>query len=263
MARILKRPMFNRGGSSNQGIMDGLVDRTGYANGSDNQSYKDMVMQKAKANQEILDELAPVPKTSLGLGQIGSNLVMGAPFKEALAKGYSDYVSRDDARLANMANINRTSVGAAMQSVDKERAENAKNNSTLAIRNNIIGRAIQDDNYDLPEAQRIADYQLTTKTALQDKVGRNRLGGLIDFDIADQKQMKDRLPTLKNKVGMYFFDPYDGQIKLLTNKNGVLGFESFNSVGEINFAEPDVGSATIELEPQQDIFSPEIDDASP
>ena len=32
MARILKRPMFNRGGSSNQGIMDGLVDRTGYAN---------------------------------------------------------------------------------------------------------------------------------------------------------------------------------------------------------------------------------------
>ena len=31
MARILKRPMFNRGGSSNQGIMDGLVDRTGYA----------------------------------------------------------------------------------------------------------------------------------------------------------------------------------------------------------------------------------------
>ena len=94
-------------------------------------------------------------------------------------------------------------------------------------------------------------------------MGRNRLGGLIDFDIADQKQMKDRLPTLKNKVGMYFFDPYDGQIKLLTNKNGVLGFESFNSVGEITFAKPDVGSATIEVEPQQDIFSPEIDDASP
>ena len=34
MARILKRPMFNRGGSSNQGIMDGLVDRTGLAEGT-------------------------------------------------------------------------------------------------------------------------------------------------------------------------------------------------------------------------------------
>ena len=34
MPRILKRPMFNRGGSSNQGIMDGLVDRTGLAEGT-------------------------------------------------------------------------------------------------------------------------------------------------------------------------------------------------------------------------------------
>ena len=262
MARILKRPMFNRGGSSNQGIMEGLVDRTGYANGSDNQSYKDMVMQKAKANQEILNELAPVPKTSLGLGQIGSNLVMGAPIKEALAKGYSDYVSRDDARLANMANINRTSVGAAMQSVDRERAANAKNNSTLAIRNSFIAKSVE-QGYDLPEAQRIAEYQLTTKTDLQNKVGRNRVGGLIDFDIANQKELQKRLPKLKDQVGMYFFDPFDGKIKLLTNKNGVLGFEDFNSVGEITFAKPDVGSATIEVEPQQDIFSPEIDDASP
>jgi len=34
MPRILKRPMFNRGGSSNQGIMEGLVDRTGLAEGT-------------------------------------------------------------------------------------------------------------------------------------------------------------------------------------------------------------------------------------
>ena len=33
MARILKRPMFNRGGSTNNGIMTGLVDRKGYAEG--------------------------------------------------------------------------------------------------------------------------------------------------------------------------------------------------------------------------------------
>ena len=34
MARILKRPMFNRGGSTNNGIMTGLKDRTGYDNGT-------------------------------------------------------------------------------------------------------------------------------------------------------------------------------------------------------------------------------------
>ena len=31
MSRILKRPMFRSGGSSNEGIMHGLVDRKGYA----------------------------------------------------------------------------------------------------------------------------------------------------------------------------------------------------------------------------------------
>jgi len=34
MARILKRPMFNRGGSTNEGIMDGLVDRKKLSNGT-------------------------------------------------------------------------------------------------------------------------------------------------------------------------------------------------------------------------------------
>ena len=29
--RILKRPMFKKGGSANEGIMNGLVDRKGYA----------------------------------------------------------------------------------------------------------------------------------------------------------------------------------------------------------------------------------------
>jgi len=43
---------------------------------------------------------------------------------------------------------------------------------------------------------------------------------------------------------MYFFDPFDGKIKLLTNKNGILGFDDFNSIEEITFAASDVGSAT-------------------
>ena len=120
-----------------------------------------------------------------------------------------------------------------------------------------------DEGYDLPEAQRIADYQLITKTELQNKVGRNRVAGILDFDISDQKQLQKRLPKLRDQTGMYFFDPFDGKIKLLTNKNGVLGFETFNSVDEITFAKPDVGSATVEVEPKQDVFSPEIEFASP
>ena len=34
MAKILSRPMFRKGGSANNGIMDGLVDRKGYDQGT-------------------------------------------------------------------------------------------------------------------------------------------------------------------------------------------------------------------------------------
>ena len=38
--RILKRPMFKKGGSANEGIMNGLVDRKGYAHGSPYEHYQ-------------------------------------------------------------------------------------------------------------------------------------------------------------------------------------------------------------------------------
>jgi hypothetical protein len=44
--RVLKRPMFRRGGMANQGIMSGLVDRTGYQEG-------DLVKQRQEIEQEL------------------------------------------------------------------------------------------------------------------------------------------------------------------------------------------------------------------
>ena len=78
--RILKRPMFRRGGSTNEGIMSGLVDRRGYAEGDkvDNQQ-----------NWRWLDES--------GLGKtlkFGGNLLLDTtssiidPFNVAANKGW-------------------------------------------------------------------------------------------------------------------------------------------------------------------------------
>ena len=271
MARILKRPMFSRGGSTNNGIMTGLKDRTGFADGPEDPSiYETRVRDRSTEIQNILNSLSPVPKTKLPLGQVGAELALrGTPFKEALYKGYGSYVTADDKRKAALANRKAQAVGLALGDVSKEidlekrlAAQAAKNDPNLALKNMFLKKSI-DEGYDLPEAQRIANYQLTTKTELQNKVGRNRVAGILDFDISDQKQLQKRLPKLRDQTGMYFFDPFDGKIKLLTNKNGVLGFETFNSVDEITFAEPDVGSATVEVKPKQDVFSPEIEFASP
>ena len=174
MSKILKRPMFRKGGSANNGIMDGLVDRK-------------------------VEQLA---------GQMGIEQEF------------------------------------ALEQIK------AKDDPNKALRNVYLTQAIE-NGYDAPEAQRIADYQITTKTELQNKVGRELVGGIIEFDLNDEKQTKKQLPKLKKKIGHYFYDPYDGKIKRLVEKNGVLGFDEFNSVADITFG-LDEGTSTISTSPYAD-----------
>ena len=85
MARILSRPMFRRGGSANNGIMDGVGDRKGYLKGTDNPWITEA--------REALRTEAP-RDTSLSEMLIGGglNLVSGAGAGEGVfsnvAKSY-------------------------------------------------------------------------------------------------------------------------------------------------------------------------------
>ena len=99
MSRTLRRPMFRRGGSANDGIMSGLEDREKLQTGTRNpaavgQSARDYIEQFEPLLREF------TPKTRLPLGAVGAALVQGTPIKEALAGGYSQFVKADDAREA-------------------------------------------------------------------------------------------------------------------------------------------------------------------
>ena len=100
MSRILRRPMFKMGGSTNSGIMTGLVDRKGYSNGNKAGAV-------GKSTREYISEFTPIleeftPKTRLPLGAVGASLVSGTPIKDALIGGYRDFTTRDDARTAGI-----------------------------------------------------------------------------------------------------------------------------------------------------------------
>ena len=100
MSRILRRPMFRMGGSTNSGIMTGLVDRKGYSNGNKAGAV-------GKSTREYISEFTPIleeftPKTRLPLGAVGASLVSGTPIKDALIGGYRDFTTRDDARTAGI-----------------------------------------------------------------------------------------------------------------------------------------------------------------
>ena len=126
-----------------------------------------------------------------------------------------------------------------------------KDDPNKAIRKVYLQQAIE-NGYDAPEAQRIADYQVFTKTDLQNKVGRSRVGGIIEFDLNDEKQKRKNLPKMKEDIGKYFYDPYDGKIKRLVEKNGVLGFLEFNSVEEIDLTAVEEGVSTVSSTPYAD-----------
>ena len=115
MARVLKRPMFRRGGSTNDGIMSGLEDREKFATKGTGLDI-DRARLESKAIRDIFDELAPIPKTRLPLGSVGAALVSGAPVRDALTTGYADFVRRDDARRAAARKREQAAVSTALGS---------------------------------------------------------------------------------------------------------------------------------------------------
>ena len=83
MAKILSRPMFRKGGSANNGIMDGLVDRRGYKTGA----FGETARRTATDVYDFMSEMVPPPKDrSLSEMLIGGglNLVSGKGAGEGL-----------------------------------------------------------------------------------------------------------------------------------------------------------------------------------
>ena len=111
MSRILKRPMFRRGGTTNTGIMSGITDRTNYQLGGID---KERLRGSATAIQSLLNELAPVPKTRLPIGDYGINLALGMDPVEALRDPYAKFTKADDIRRAQLAKRGQGAVSTAL-----------------------------------------------------------------------------------------------------------------------------------------------------
>ena len=103
MSRILKRPMFRTGGTPNEGIMHGLVNRRGYKYGSIDEERLGADVSIIKA---AMDKYAPLPKSRFPMGQIGLNLISGEFAGDGLLSNiagsarepYASFVKADEAR---------------------------------------------------------------------------------------------------------------------------------------------------------------------
>ena len=225
--------MFRMGGTPNQGIMTGLVDRKGYATGT--------------SKEEILADLRTDAPRDTSMYEMliggGLNLVSGAGAGEGLmsniARSYKgpseEYFKTQRAARDYDRKLEQTAGQMAVQHKLNLAELAAKSNPQTALYNVYLEQGVE-QGMSGPEAQRFATYHTTLKEDLRQKVGGSRVGGIIEFDLNDEKQKKKQLPKMKKDIGKYFYDPYDGKIKQLVEQNGVLGFLEFDSVDSINFA---------------------------
>ena len=247
MSRTLKRPMFRRGGSTNDGIMSGLVDR-------EQKQFGDIAGRARELTpglESLLREFTP--KTRLPLGAVGAALVQGTPIKQAITSGYTDFTKKDDAREAAIrSGAVKLGIGQAMKeaqpskSILKNRKTaivNIKSRGLPLTEENIIketarlnkldeagkdpslkrliaGREkeIRDDGASFGEAERQANFEYVItpkiKAGLESQNIKKTIQGTITF--------RDGEYQTKRKAPGIYFDPKRNNIVEITSELEVI-----------------------------------------
>ena len=213
MSRTLKRPMFRRGGSTNDGIMSGLVDR-------EQKSTGNLIGRARELTPELESLLREfTPKTRLPLGAVGAALVQGTPIKQALTSGYTDFTKRDDAREAAIrSGAVKLGIGQAMKEAQPSKSI-LKNRKTAIVNIKSRGLPLTEENI-IKETARLnkldeagKDPSLKRLIASRESVylgtygdgSRARTHASFDFNVAPQISKAGKVPKgrIKLKDGEY------------------------------------------------------------
>ena len=244
--------MFRKGGSTNEGIMTGLVDRKGYATGT----YKERALEALRTD-------AP-RDTSMYEMLIGGglNLVSGAGAGEGLManiarsyKGPSEtYFERQRAARDYDRKIQQAAGQMGLEQefkMEQIAAQKAEEKSPLY---NVYLEQGVELGMSGAEAERFAAYHTGIQDELRKKVGDNRVGGVIEVNLNNMttKEQRKFANKNKNKIGRYFYDPFDGKIKKLVEQDGKLGWIPFDSVDSIDLTATGTEGPIISTSPYAD-----------
>jgi hypothetical protein len=263
MSRILKRPMFRTGGTPNEGIMHGLVNRRGYSNAGTVQRAKDL----STGYSDILRELVPAPKARFPMGQVGLNLVSGEYAGDGFlqnvarsAKGpYSEWTKADDARRDYDRQLKMAGAKYGIQQAMTESTKDTKITNTLREAQEAVAKGMKDprtgeDFASLSDAFEFfslstGDYDRSSynEKMMQQKkllLSEGRSGTeadmLADFNVRTKElliqqgtprnKIKGALPRKKGKpnfskmeVGEVFIDLKDGKVKIYKGQDEATG----------------------------------------
>ena len=233
-SRILKRPMFRMGGSTeNVGIMDGMRQR-----------YAESDPKGVQPKRSVL----ATPGLSPFLIDFGLNLLSATPRGNIFATAGA--AAQDPFRRFQERQI-------AAQQIASDRAFKEKLlDKQLAAEKEIAGVKRDDKqrdallkfymkeygNFTLAEAR--TNYDLETQKTLASAYGAENVGDPLDFDVNNISQRKNFIKANKNNVGKYFYSLLDKRTyKLVDTAKGtdLVPLGSLDTEGEDQPSEGDLG----------------------
>jgi len=235
MNRVLKRPMFRRGGSAD-GITSGLDQKP-------RQEYSRGTMPNFQLSGLPgfltgfgLNLLAEPPR-----GNIFQTAAIAArdPFNQLqkfqTAQAIKDEdIAREEKQLAEGRAFTESmtdkeiAARAAEGKLDresKERIAAMRADDKITVQE-LASQYLGDYDGDLNKATNKARFFLEVRPQLATEVGNTQIGGIIETDLTDPKAAKRFAQQNKNKVGKVFFDINTGSSVILTRdpKTNALGF---------------------------------------
>ena len=233
-SRILKRPMFRMGGSTeNVGIMDGMRQR-----------YAESDPKGVQPKRSVLS----TPGLSPFLIDFGLNLLSATPRGNIFATAAS--AAQDPFRRFQERQI-------AAQQIASDRAFKEKLlDKQLGVEKEIAGIKRDDkeraalrkfyapryDNFALVEAR--VDYDLDTQKTLASAYGAENVGEPLTIDVNNISDRKNFIKANKNSVGKYFYSLLDKRTyKLVDTAKGMdlVPLGSLDTEGENQPSEGDLG----------------------
>jgi len=189
--RVLKRPMFRRGGMANQGIMTGLVDRSGYQEGGD-------VVEDSRT---FFEKIVGVPKNFKNMTrEEADEFLFGGGLKgdtQRLMTTANDLIYNYGIRpVVNLASY-VTGVGDGIGKIDTDqRMIDMYSGTVRDDEGNIISTNTRED----PDADPDAD---SDDDDTKGKEGKGGTGGEGDLSESDLKTIyADLLPMFKETLGV-------------------------------------------------------------
>ena len=190
MSRILKRPMFRRGGSTNTGIMSGLVDRKNYQK----DGFVTTIGQTASKLTPELEALLEqyTPKTRLPIGEFGLNLASGMTLTDALRDPYKRFTRADDAREAAIkGGAAKLAIGQALKVPKDKRTTAEKNADALNLTGDDRAAYIRGATLKTAAASGLQKEGVVTGGTARDKVVK---------DLSYVKNIRRQADLIKEKI---------------------------------------------------------------